>query len=296
MGLTVCPHDWRFGGRAYGESLPDCDQPNLVICMMCAEVRTVKCGKTSSRACSHCGAAHRGRVGVVAGSGLRVGRDGLFITLTAPTWLEHYRPDGQACRCTGGGCADLAEWNATAGKRFNRFMQELRRAFATDLQYFKGAEVQRRGALHYHVLIRGPRPLALSRSALRRLAIRHGFGHSVDVQGLEPAHAGYVSKYVSKASDDRTDVPWRGYARTERLDPVTGELVKGRRVAYAATYRTWSASARWGDSMAYVRAAQAHYVMVLERLIPWNEATPWPGDADVCPRRPPEPGAAGPAH
>ena len=283
----MCVHSWRFVGRAWGEKLPDCEQPNHLTCINCGEVRLAKCGRTSSRVCGPCGAAHRGRVGVVAGSGLRVGRDGLFLTLTAPSWREHFLPDGSACKCTGGGCVDLDAWNATAGARFNRLMQDLRRHWELPAQYFKAAEVQRRGALHFHLLVRAGLPLALHKGVLRRLAIKHGFGHEVDVQAAQPSHAAYVAKYVSKASDERRDVPWRGHARTERVDPVTGELTKGRRVTYAATYRTWSASREWGDTMAWVRAAQQHHVMLLDLLVPWGIGrSVFEGESDLCPRRP----------
>ena len=183
---------------------------------------------------------------------------------------------------------DLAEWNGSLGKRWNEFVKALRRHLMTDdLQYFKAVEPQRRFALHLHVLVRrDDGPLSISKVELRKLAMHYGFGHEVDVQGLLPGHASYVAKYASKAADDRKDVPWRGLRRFERVDMTTGEIRKGTAVAYRPTYRTWSASGRWGERMAEIRAAQGHHEAVMAALVPWSCRAPWPAEADVCPRRP----------
>ncbi|WP_448060797.1 replication initiator [Cellulomonas hominis] len=247
---------------------------------------------------------YRQRVARVAGSGLVVGRDGLFLTLTAPGRYVHYVRPGQRCRCTPEGGVDLAAWNADAAARWNRLVLELSRWLGVDvvtyddggrvhrtmgLTYFRAAEVQRRGALHYHVLVRrrDGGPLALSPADLRRLALKHGFGHSVDVQRLHDGHATYVAKYVSKAANDRREVPWakRGYARpvnlAHRADKRTG-LVFDRRTGEVvgeavealftvATYRTWAASRTWGLGMAAVRADQRHWVMTVSALASWRD-------------------------
>jgi hypothetical protein len=263
---------------------------------------------------------YRGRVARVAGSGLRVGRHGLFVTLTAPGSRRHRRPDGQWCPCTPRDDADLGAWNATLGRRWTEFVQALSRELGADLvtyddagkrhrefglAYFAAREVQRRGALHLHVLVRrrDGRPAALTVSQLRALAVAYGFGHAVDVQRLDPdRHVGYVAKYVSKSASDRRRVPWtaqqwaripgeivaktpRGYARFSRatgehLGPAVPALVCVPR------YRTWSASRTWGDTMASVRAAQQHYVMTLERLPDWRVAPPRPAWALAAPDRP----------
>ena len=265
-----------------------CDQPYRIMCLLCAELRWARCGRASSRACGPCGGRSRARVGILAGSGMILGREGVFLTLTAPSWREHFLPNGDPCKCTGGGCADLAEWNGSLGKRWNEFVKALRRHLMTDdLQYFKAVEPQRRFALHLHVLVRrDDGPLSISKVELRKLAMHYGFGHEVDVQGLLPGHASYVAKYASKAADDRKDVPWRGLRRFERVDMTTGEIRKGTAVAYRPTYRTWSASGRWGERMAEIRAAQGHHEAVMAALVPWSCRAPWPAEADVCPRRP----------
>jgi hypothetical protein len=98
----------------------------------------------------------------------------------------------------------------------------------------------------------------VSIATVRRLAIRAGFGHSVD---LAPCEAGsrkaayYVSKYVTKATDARESVPWAA----DLVDLDTGEVTRG---VIAGRYRTWSMSREWGDTMAAVRARAAAYALV----------------------------------
>jgi hypothetical protein len=290
--VSGCLHAWGYGGRDGVSELAKigvgCESPYWLRCSVCTERRLVRCGRPSMRACGPCGLRNKARVHRVASSGFSVGQDGLFVTMTAPSWVEHFLPNGDRCRCTGGNCPDLAHWNATAGERFNRLMQDLRRLMVNDLQYFKAAETQRRGALHFHVLIRSAsdrRTLALDKGVLRSLAVKHGFGHEVDVQAVEPRHWGYVAKYASKAAGDRPDVPWRGkrwvggHRFTDEVDKVSGEVVRvrvgnteRRQVeSWRATYRTWSCSRRFGDTMAYVRAAQGHWSAVVAALPAWVE-------------------------
>lgn len=187
-------------------------------------------------------------------------------------------PDGRMCRCTGAGAsrrpvADLASWNASAGWRWNRLVRDLRRELGIEVRYFKATEVQRRGALHFHAMLRHPEGgvLALHVAQLRRLAIKWGFGHEVDVQAVEGRHAGYVAKYASKASDERQAVPWAGRRRWERVDRQTGEVRKGWSPAFTPTYRTWSASSCWGRSMSEIRAAQGHHEAVMFWLPSWAD-------------------------
>lgn len=280
--MVCVDHDWGYGGRDHitdeAALAVGCEAPYWLRCNGCEARRLVRCGRASARRCAPCADRSRARVGLLAGSGLRMGREGLFVTLTAPSWVEHFLPNGERCRCTGGDCPDLAGWNASAGKRWNRFMQDLRRMLGMEVAYFKAAEVQRRGALHFHALIRPEdgRVMVLRVAALRRLAIKHGFGHSVDVQAVRPEHAGYVAKYASKSAGDRPDVPWHGqrWQGGDWVDKRTGELHHRPRVrvpAYHATYRTWSCSRSWGDTMRAIRAAQAHYLRVLEALPSWAD-------------------------
>ena len=309
----MCDHDWSTTG--FWSALDDehagpgtglgCVQPLRLECRGCGERRRMACGTARASKCEPCAAVYRGRVGLVAGSGLVVGRDGLFITLTAPGTRPHKRPDGTLCPCTPAGGVDMADWNATLGKRWNRFLRALDRymgsaEFTYDegghrrerlgLRYFKAVEVQKRGALHLHVLLRRAdgRAAAIRKKKLRRLALRFGFGHAVDVQAVQPGHAAYVSKYVAKSADDRhsTVVPWRTmkyvkprdgrFAVDKRsgwiIERSTGEVVGPALRAESAqpTFRTWSAARAWGMGMAHVKAAQQHFVQVLSAVPVWE--------------------------
>jgi hypothetical protein len=182
----------------------------------------------------------------------------LLVTLTAPSDVDQHcsvhrkcdarqGEDCRSCPCTPAGGVNLGKWNGECAARFNRFMQDLRRMLRLQVQYFKGAEVQQRGALHFHVLVRLPASIGckVNRSALRALAMHHGFGHSIDVQAVDDHRAaGYVAKYVSKSCTERDEMPW--------VHRRTGEVVRGH-----GRYRVWTASRRWGVTMGEVRAAQA---------------------------------------
>jgi hypothetical protein len=80
------------------------------------------------------------------------------------------------------------------------------------------------------------------------VALAAGYGCVVDVEPVRSSEkaARYIAKYVTKASADRSVVPW------ERLDLETGE-VSGK----SPTYRLWSSSRRWGVTMKEIRAVQA---------------------------------------
>ena len=135
-------------------------------------------------------------------------------------------------------------------------MTALRR-IAPDVQFMRGCEVQDgkrrvdgrgRQGLHDHVILRTRH--ALDEKLMRRLAIQAGYGHSVAVDDMQPGsdrEAAYVSKYISKSADARWTVPWRADVVDIETGEVSRRLVKAR-------YRTWSASRRWGTTMAQLRA------------------------------------------
>ncbi|MGO1737306.1 MAG: replication initiator [Leucobacter sp.] len=56
------------------------------------------------------------------------------------------------------GFAEQADWNASAGRLWNRTATKMGRAFELDgrLQYAGTAEMQKRGAVHFHLLLRLP--------------------------------------------------------------------------------------------------------------------------------------------
>jgi hypothetical protein len=300
-------HSWRREGiLTLAESVAQglsCTRPLRLACDGCGLLSVVLCRSSRSVNCPSCAADYRRRVTRVAGSGVVVSTSGLFVTLTAPGARAHSYGSGELCPCTPPGGVDLAAWNASAGDRWHRFVGDLRRLLGTDvasldsrkraytrrrpanLQYFKAAEVQTRGALHFHALIRRPgdgRKLFVSKGKLRALAIRHGFGHAVDVQALQTGHARYVAKYVSKACDDRKLVPWR---RERRATPADGRAV----TVHRPTFRAWSASRAWGCTMGSVERDQHHFARVLAAL---EYARDW-SDPRMASRVPDAPTRAG---
>lgn len=297
-------HVWRFLG-SLAPSHPRassvvCDAPNLLRCDGCAVEVALRCATSRESKCTPCARAYKHRVRRVAGSGLRGRRlvtvGGGFLTLTAPGDREHRIPGAERpCRCTPPGGVEMGAWNAGAGARFNRLMRDLRRLPGLEsLEYFKAAEVQKRGALHFHVLVRLGEGgvLALSLEQLRELALKHGFGHEVDVQPVDPKHVRYVAKYVAKAADQRPSVPWRRLRHKRvRLVDQHGEIVVDRVDTWTdrhATYRTWSGSRRWGLAMRQIVADQAHYAATVLALPAWGPP-PVPGGEGRSPHPAPDP-------
>ena len=172
----------------------DCDRPLRVLCRGCdLETRWACSGHRESK-CKPCSARYRRRVQRVAHSGTSRAEGWQYLlTLTAPGARRHRMPSGDWCPCTPEGGVDLARWNASHSARWNRFRTAIRRDHP-ELQFFRGVEVQERGALHDHAMVWSPRPLAKRR--LRELALAAGFGHSLD---LAPAPPGSkrVAYYVS---------------------------------------------------------------------------------------------------
>jgi hypothetical protein len=224
----------------------DCDQPLRAV-RGCGAVEVWACSNHRESKCVPCSWRYRRRLTRIAEAGSRRTGYLYMLTLTAPGDREHSMPSGDVCPCTPAGGVDLADWNASAASRWNRMRTRLR-VQVPELEYLRAVEVQKRGALHLHVIVWSPVPL--DRIALRRMAIGYGFGHELDLAPVVPGsrkHAYYVAKYVTKACDSRDDVPWRA----DVLDEESGEV---RRMHTVASYRTWSASHGWGLTMSEVRA------------------------------------------
>jgi len=142
----------------------------------------------------------------------------------------------------------LAIWHAGLALRWSHFMTDFREVLKVDVQFFKTWELQSRGALHAHAMMRvvGVVTDRRFRAAVRMLSKRYGFGPELNVQhvdlscGQEVARrAGYCAKYASKSADQLTSV--------RRLDVTTGEVLTGG-------FRAWSSSRRWGETMCSVKA------------------------------------------
>lgn len=253
----------------------DCERPLRVVCRDCDYRTAWACSGHRESACRPCALRYRARVRAVAGSGLR--RPGgylYFLTLTAPGEEAHCLRAGCSgageglgcghprCGCTPLGGVDLGDWNTSHSARWNRLRTALRRDYP-GLQFFRGVEVQKRGALHDHAMVWSPFPLHVGdrpgMPGLRTRALAAGFGHSLDCPPVDPGSrkaAYYVSKYVTKACDLRESVPWVG----ELVDVETGEVTIGR---VPGRYRTWSMSREWGETMSQVRAAAAGYARLM---------------------------------
>jgi hypothetical protein len=250
MRTRICGRDHRFTDRGIShQQHPRCTRPRIRECLRCGFRALARCRSTARRVCVPCSETYRRCIWQIALSGfLIVGRgQQLFLTLTAPGSEQHADTvHGGICPCTPEGGVALPVWNAQLPRRWNRFMQALRRHVGTKLSYFRAIETQKRGALHEHVILARAdgQPLILSAERVRQLAMQHGYGHSIrlDVVSSMGGASSYVSKYVSKACDDRPDVPW--------VDESTGELMRAR-------YRPWSSSRDWGMRMRDVLAVQA---------------------------------------
>lgn len=147
------------------------------------------------RTCPYCGARYwRKRVLAGLHAGLQGGEDEyLALLLTAP------------------GDVDAAEFNASAAKRWHRFFKELRRSVPglAGLQFWKVAELQERGHVHFHAVLRGASFIDVE--AIRRIAVASGFGPEVGIRHPRDYRAGvrglgwYFGKYLLKRYD-RDDV------------------------------------------------------------------------------------------
>lgn len=250
---TCANHRMVWMSRAKGHHKHNCEQPDWGGCEACGYKELWRCNSSRVEKCRPCGERYRRRVGRVALSGRLAGGQVHMLTLTAPGTKVHRLPNGQECPCTPAGGEmvgqNLEEWNAELGKRWNRFCQDLRRHLGRNVQYFKATEVQARGALHSHIPFRVDAGCRWNLAEIRALAIKHGFGHEVDIRtGIDEKGMWYVAKYVSKAAGLRQTVPWR------KVDTTTGEILD------SATYRGWTASRSWGSTMKAVKAEQARWV------------------------------------
>lgn len=234
----------------------DCDKPLSVVCGNGCGLRGVqRCKNHRESRCHACSTHYRLRMRRVVSEGMLSrswsGHQGM-LTLTAPSPDEHpgwvVNWDGRSprpvCNCSSRMVGGLGSWNASSGKRWNRLRGELKRLYP-GLIFLRVVEVQKRGAIHLHVITWTPAPLVLSE--VQRLALVAGFGCVIDFKPAAPGdlrQAAYVSKYVTKATDQRGEVPW------DVLDLETGEVV----AVAEAKFRTWSCSADWGMTMKAVEA------------------------------------------
>jgi hypothetical protein len=95
--------------------------------------------------------------------------------------------------------AEIEKWNAAARVHFNHFITLLRRVFPrAGVDYFKVWEVQERGALHFHMLLR-LRGVRVTEDVARRLLVRAGFGYVCDLRAADGGSVAYLAKYLTKS-------------------------------------------------------------------------------------------------
>lgn len=231
-------------------------------CGTCGERSEWRCRSSSRALCGPCSTSYRLTVARLVRSGIAVPEGVVFLTLTAPSEAAHHLPSGDVCPCSAN-CAPIGEWNAQAGQRWSWLMTYIRRHIDAGAQYFRATEVQARGALHFHVMMRlSPAGLRRLRAMwrprdphcpLRALVVSRGFGHAIDLQTLDGSPSklqrlsNYVAKYVSKSVDARHDTPWV---------PDPDQPTSSTR----ASFRTWSASRGYGTTMAELRRAQVAFM------------------------------------
>lgn len=270
FGCPQCGHrGMRHLGymRSRGESRVDCDSPVLWLCLSCSHSFPGRCNSHRASRCAPCSERYRRLLARVALGA--PDRSHLYLlTLTAPGARAHRRR-GPFIGAPGGpnapkavelasihaglcGCdhsiPDMGQWNSSAGKRWNAFITGLRRRHP-DIQYFRAAEDQKRGALHHHVIVASDS--LIDPYTVQALGLAAGYGCVAHLERLAPGsnrHAWYVSKYVTKAVDARNEIPWR----VEVVDHATGEI---RWVRRRATFRAHSQSHGWALSIGEVRAA-----------------------------------------
>ncbi|MFI8854076.1 replication initiator [Streptomyces sp. NPDC053499] len=242
----------------------------------------VRCGNRRTTRCAACAETYRRDTFHLITAGLRGGKSTpetvtthprVFATFTAPSFGPvHNRPGTRVCRCGRRHAADdpalgspldperydyesAVLWNAHAGMLWRRFTIHLRREIAhragltqrelperARVSFAKVAEYQKRGAVHFHAVIRldGPaggesRPphwasAELLTDAIRAAASRavvpgpvldgrphtFAFGRQLDIRTIhgpdldggqsltDRAVAAYIAKYATKGAETAT--------------------------------------------------------------------------------------------
>lgn len=275
--------------RQSGSEGTPCRQPLRVVCRSCDGVEFWPCNCSSAVKCPSCAERKRRLLARIVDHGMtdRVGKGYTYLlTVTAPgesehrQWIRNARGRRPECACHDNGLS-MAEWNARESSCWNRLRLGLDRLTDGSLTFIGAVETQTRGALHRHVVINVDRPLLPDE--VQDLAMAAGYGCVYDLALATSAKsvAGYISKYVTKSSSDRPEVPWL----REKLDRRTGELVRSSK----PTYRAWSSAQSWGFTMKGLREiarvqarARAEH---LRQLDPSEDRQPCPGDVTAIDSR-----------
>lgn len=131
-----------------------CKHPRRIV--RGGEVFYGRCGSQDYDLCPSCASINAHTVREIIDSGLgRKGYAYYLLTLTAPS----FGSTGENGLPTGSyGYTRAVEWNNNSPRLFSRFMDALTRKVGADskIEYIRVAEYQRRGAVHYHCIIRVP--------------------------------------------------------------------------------------------------------------------------------------------
>lgn len=152
------------------------------------------------RRCSACGPRWVKKTRAALLSGLReknIEGHAAFLTVTAPgedAGLPRYIPGLPVDEA-------IEAWNEGAADRWNHLRTRLRQHWPR-MEFFRVGELQKRGAIHYHILARNV--AGLTREKLSAIAVECGFGPVADVRPLRHAGgaAAYLSKYFLKDVDE----------------------------------------------------------------------------------------------
>lgn len=199
----------------------------------------VACGNRFRENCRYCPDAWRKKIRGIIAEGSKFHKQFYyFLTLTMP-----------------GNDRGRVKDAHDAFKRFRTwFLNYFRRDLGMEsAAYFWVLELQKRGSLHYHVLLRLPRSVKLYRRKvkgrfyhwfvpLKARVEKMGFGWVHDFEPLRHKHGGavvYLSKYLSKAADrqmreyvERYELETGGsklrlYGRTSNWIPQEARRVRG---------------------------------------------------------------------
>lgn len=172
----------REQGKGRRQSRPPCPSPVTIYNAATGERLDLPCKR---RLCSACGPARwRPRVLAKLHSGLQEDPERyLVLLLTAPGNVNRFY------------------FNSHASHYWHRFWTSANRWWP-GLQYWKVAELQQRGHVHFHVIVRGRTFIDVEQ--LRTLAVRSGFGtwvgirRPIDYEARTKGAAGYLGKYLLK--------------------------------------------------------------------------------------------------
>ncbi|GAA2956344.1 replication initiator protein RepSA [Streptomyces enissocaesilis] len=309
---TTVTRDRHTGDVLYSYSTVD--EPGGRLRVACGNRRASRC---PSCAWTYAGDVyHLMRAGISGDSRMGIPGEirqhpGVFATLTAPSFGPvHNRPASGHCRCGAshpdddpalGTALDPARydyagavlWNNHAGQLWQRFTIYLRREIAARaglsqralgevcrVSFGKVAEFQKRGAIHFHAVVRLDGPdgpdttppswasVALLDDAIKAAAARVAvtvpsadghpartltWGKQVDVQGIgslqgveltDSAVASYVAKYATKAAESTGTVD-RRIGELNELDKLPHLPAHTRRLIEAC----WDLDADYPDRM-----------------------------------------------